>query len=125
MRWRKRWARTWEEVRWCSDGCRARGLDGDDAALERAILALLARRARGATICPSEAARAVHGSNEARWRAAMEAARAAGRRLANRGLVEFVQRGEVVAPSTARGPVRLRALRDLTAEGLPEAAGTR
>lgn len=25
MTWRKRWARTWEQVKYCSDACRRRG----------------------------------------------------------------------------------------------------
>jgi hypothetical protein len=58
MTWRAKWAKNWESVRYCSDGCR-RGPDATDRALEAAIVALLGQRAAGATICPSEAARAV------------------------------------------------------------------
>jgi hypothetical protein len=25
--WRKKWARDWDNVRWCSDACRQRGTD--------------------------------------------------------------------------------------------------
>jgi uncharacterized protein DUF3253 len=74
-------------------------------ALERAIGVLLDARADGATICPSEAARAVH--PEA-WRDLMPQARAAAGRLADRGEVEVTQRGAVVDVATARGPVRVR-----------------
>ncbi|WP_448641473.1 DUF3253 domain-containing protein [Geodermatophilus sp. URMC 63] len=79
----------------------------DDAgpALERAIEELLATRAPGATICPSEAARAV---DPAGWRDLMPAARAAAGRLAAAGAVEVTQRGTVVDVATARGPVRVR-----------------
>lgn len=73
--------------------------------LEAAILSLLERRAPAATICPSEAARAVGGSD---WRALMEPARQAARRLVARGEVEITQRGEVVELATARGPIRIR-----------------
>lgn len=73
--------------------------------LEAAILSLLERRAPAATICPSEAARAVGGSN---WRALMEPARQAAQRLVARGEVEITQRGEVVELATARGPIRIR-----------------
>jgi hypothetical protein len=48
------------------------------AALEQAVLALLDRRAADATICPSEAARAVDPDG---WRDLMDDARAAARRL--------------------------------------------
>ena len=76
-----------------------------DEALERTVLELLATRARGATICPSEAARAVGGDD---WRPLMEPARAAARRVVARGQVETTQGGRVVDASTATGPIRVR-----------------
>jgi hypothetical protein len=76
-----------------------------DARLEQAIDALLDDRRAGATICPSEAARAVDPEG---WRELMPAARAAAGRLAAAGQVEVTQRGEVVDVATARGPVRVR-----------------
>ena len=76
-----------------------------DLALEQQVLHLLGARAPGATICPSEAARAVGGLS---WRQLMEPARAAAQRLVARGEVEITQRGRVVDGSTARGPVRIR-----------------
>lgn len=103
--WRKRWARDWESVRYCSKACRRRRVSRIDVALEEAILALLAERAAAATICPSEAARRVGGDD---WRTLMEPARAAARRLVARGEIEMTQGGSPVDPSTARGPVRLR-----------------
>ena len=105
--WRKKWARDWEQVRFCSDRCRrARG--HDDEAFERAMLELLAARAKGLTLCPSEVARAV---DPERWRERMEDARSAARRLVARGLVEVTQRGQVVDPDRARGPIRVRLVR--------------
>ncbi|RBY97038.1 DUF3253 domain-containing protein [Blastococcus sp. TF02-8] len=73
--------------------------------LERAIGALLDRRAPTASICPSEAARAVDPEN---WRDLMPDARAAAGRLAAAGSVEVTQGGAVVDVSSARGPVRVR-----------------
>lgn len=105
MTWRKTWERDWDAVRWCSEACRRRGVGTTDAALEQAVLQLLSARARGATICPSEAARAVGGEQ---WRSLMEPARAAARRLVARGEVEITQGGRVVDGSSARGPVRVR-----------------
>ncbi|MGY1601307.1 DUF3253 domain-containing protein [Geodermatophilus sp. SYSU D00815] len=75
-----------------------------DAQLERAIGALLDARAP-ASICPSEAARAVDPDG---WRELMPAARAAAGRLAAAGEVEVTQRGAAVDVATARGPVRVR-----------------
>ncbi len=105
MAWRAAWARNWDSVRYCSDGCRRRKVQPVDTALEAAITALLAARARGATICPSEAARCVDPEG---WRDLMEPARAAARRLVAAGEVEITQGGRVVDPSTAKGPIRIR-----------------
>jgi hypothetical protein len=106
--WRKKWERDWDEVRWCSAACRRARVSPTDRALEQSVLDLLARRAGDATICPSEAARAVGGED---WRPLMEPARAAARRLVASGDVEVVQRGQVVDPSTAKGPIRIRRVR--------------
>lgn len=112
IEWRAKWARDWDAVRWCSDACRARGVRPVDRELEVSILTLLAARAVDATICPSEAARAVGGNpdNET-WRALMEPARRAARRLVAAGEVEITQGGRVVDPSTAKGPIRIRRVR--------------
>lgn len=103
--WRRAWADDWDAVRWCSDACRRRGVRPVDRELEAAIGRLLDARAGGATICPSEAARAVDPEG---WRALMEPARRAARRLVAAGALEIVQGGRVVDPSTARGAIRLR-----------------
>ena len=42
------------------------------------------------------------------WRELMEPTRAAARRLVVEGRIEMVQRGAVVDPSRAKGPIRLR-----------------
>ena len=115
IEWRAKWARDWEAVRWCSDACRARGVRPVDRALEESIRSLLADRAIGATICPSEAARAVASAagaaDEDAWRDLMEPARRAARRLVAAGEVEITQGGAVVDPSTAKGPIRIRRAR--------------
>ncbi|PPG38045.1 DUF3253 domain-containing protein [Pseudoclavibacter sp. RFBA6] len=84
-------------------GGRPRGRAGDE--LERVILDLLDNRAKGATICPSEAARAVGGDE---WRDDMDAARAAAQRLVDAGEVDITQGGEVIDGATAKGPIRIR-----------------
>ena len=38
MAWRRKWARVWDDVRYCSDGCRRRPLNDTDAQLEQAII---------------------------------------------------------------------------------------
>lgn len=103
--WRTAWARDWDDVRYCSGACRRRRIRPVDHELERAISELLADRAAGATICPSEAARRVDPHD---WHSLMEPARRAARRLVAAGDVEITQGGRVVDPSTARGPIRVR-----------------
>lgn len=106
--WRRKWADEWDEVRYCSRAC-ARAKPTDiDRRLEKAILHLLDRRGRTGSICPSEAARVVGGDD---WRTLMERSRRAARRLMAAGAVDIIQRGRVVDPSTARGPIRVRLAR--------------
>jgi len=105
IEWRKKWARSWDDVKYCSDACRRHKVTDTDLALEASIRSLLASRKGGATICPSEAAREVGGED---WRDLMEPARRAARRLVAAGEVEVTQGGKVVDPSTAKGPIRVR-----------------
>ncbi|HSP19053.1 MAG TPA: DUF2256 and DUF3253 domain-containing protein [Myxococcaceae bacterium] len=102
--WRKAWSRTWDQVRYCSDACRARRSQASDGTLEARILALLQARARDASICPSDVARSVAED----WRPLMEPVREAARRLVARGVLEITQGGRPVDPSHARGAIRLR-----------------
>ncbi len=81
--------------------------DGLGEELERTILELLSRRRDGATICPSEAARAVAGRGND-WRPLMDEARSAAACLVEAGEVVITQRGQVVDLATVRGPIRIR-----------------
>lgn len=116
--WRKKWERDWEHVKFCSDGCRSHkpATEGvpdkvgtHDQELERTILDLLHQRGRDKTICPSEAARAVAGTDDRGvWEPLMEPARMAARRLVASGRIDITQQGHTVDASTAKGPIRLR-----------------
>ena len=107
--WRKKWEKDWDVVKYCSDACRGHKPGAADAALEAAILALLAERGRDKTICPSEAAKAVGGKDTRQdWEGLMEPARAAARRLVAAGRIVIQQGGKVVDGSTAKGPIRLK-----------------
>ena len=109
MEWRKAWAKNWSEVKFCSDACRAQKHGDADRKLQAEILRLLAERGAGKTICPSEAARSVAGSDErSAWEPLMEPARAAARRLVSAGAIVITQGGHPVDASTAKGPIRLR-----------------
>ena len=103
MEWRKKWERNWGSVKYCSDRCRRARVSDLDLRLEARIEAML--DSRSGSLCPSEVARAERDDD---WRELMEPVRSAARRLNARGLVVFTQRGRVVDPSTATGPVRLR-----------------
>jgi hypothetical protein len=104
--WRRKWARDWENVKYCSDACRRRGLSSHDRHIEAVILDLLEQRAAEASICPSEAARQLAGAGD--WRAQMETVRMAARRLQRAGRIDITQKGRTVDPDTAKGPIRLR-----------------
>lgn len=110
IEWRRKWADDWDQVRYCSKRCRRSRPGPVDRALESAIIELLADRPASSSICPSEAARRVApagGDEDEGWRDLMEPARSAARRLVADGLVAIKQRGRVVDPSTARGPIRI------------------
>lgn len=85
-------------------------------ALEELIVALLAERRPGSTICPSDVARAwsrTHDEAGEAWRRLMEPTRIAARALVERGVVEITQRGTAVDDVEAvRGPIRLRLARE-------------
>jgi hypothetical protein len=117
--YREEWAQDWDIIKFCSDTCRNQKTTAPSAALEQAILTLLAERTadgnRNKTICPSEAAKLVAGnprnkSHAARrdWEALMEPARAAARHLVAQGRILITQRNRPVDPAAAKGPIRLR-----------------
>ena len=73
--------------------------------LEAVILKLLKSRKTGASICPSEAARAVF---EKDWREQMPQVRAVANEMVAQNQIEIFQKGVVVDPVTVKGPIRLR-----------------
>ncbi len=105
IEWRRKWADRWDEIRYCSERCRRRRPGRFDRELEAALVARADRAAAGATFCPSEVARAIRPDD---WRPLMEPVRRAARRLVAAGSLDMLQRGRIVDPSTARGPIRLR-----------------
>ncbi|MEC8354636.1 MAG: DUF2256 and DUF3253 domain-containing protein [Planctomycetota bacterium] len=105
IQWRKKWAKNWDQVKWCSDRCRRQKVRPVDQQLETAIEQLLNSREAFKSICPSEAAKLVDPVN---WRELLEPARSAARRLVTAGTHEITQKGKIVDPSRARGPIRIR-----------------
>lgn len=76
--------------------------DGATRRIEATVRALLRKR-DGTTICPSDVARVVGGEH---WRSRMDQVRAVARVMTARGEVQVMQKGAVVDPEAARGPVR-------------------
>lgn len=70
-----------------------------------AVLELLAKRADGLTICPSEAARRIAPDT---WRDAMPTVHEAARALVAEGRVVITQGGEMIAPTNVVGAYRIR-----------------
>lgn len=103
--WRPSLAEVWEEVRYCSAGCRRHKPGSVDRQIEREILELVGRRSPNASICPSEVAQSMFGAD---WRRQMERVRRAARRLAAQELVQITQKGKRVDGTNFRGPIRIR-----------------
>lgn len=72
--------------------------------IREAFAALLAERSPEATLCPSEVARRVFPREE--WRERMGLVREVGHGMVEEGTLVIRQRGEIVAPDAARGPIR-------------------
>lgn len=78
----------------------------DADAIAAAIVRAVDARADGATVCPSEVARALI-DDEAGWRALMPAVRRVAAALARDGRIVATRRGVVVDAESAGGPIRL------------------
>ena len=102
--WRAKWARDWDQIKYCGEKCRRNKPTAADADLERTIMDILNARARDKTMCPSEALPPDARGDKER----MEEVRRAARRLVARGEIEITQGGRVVDPGDFRGPIRLR-----------------
>jgi hypothetical protein len=77
-----------------------------DERIVATIFELLAQRAAGATICPSDAARALANDGSA-WRALMPDVRRVAAALAAAGSLRVTAHGEDIDALQARGPIRL------------------
>lgn len=89
-------------MRYCSAACRSRGVSDSDRRIEAEIRRLV-DQGRGVT--DDQVAAVLVGLGLGGER---EAVRRAARRLEVDGEVELLQRGRVVDPSTASGPVLIR-----------------
>ncbi len=78
-----------------------------DGRIAEVLAALAASRGRGASFCPSEAARALAPGPGGAWRALMPAVRRVAARMQDEGKLAATQRGRPVRADRARGPIRL------------------
>lgn len=74
--------------------------------IEASIFALLRTRREGATICPSEVARALM-PTEDRWKALMPQVRHVAKQLDDAGRIEVTRGGVRVDAMSHGGPIRL------------------
>jgi hypothetical protein len=75
--------------------------------IEETILALVAERGPGKTICPSEAARAIAGSRPEEWSRLMGPVRQVAVRLMKSGRIVIRRKGRPVDPDDFRGVYRI------------------
>ena len=78
-----------------------------DEAIRDMLLRSAARRAEGATFCPSEVARALHKD----WRPLMPEVRRVAAALCDEGRLRCTQKGAPAHPLTARGAIRFAEVR--------------
>ena len=101
IEYRKKWARDWAHVKFCSDECRRNKNKFD---YRDTILEVLNSQLANKTICPSEVLPSELKSDPIM----MEHVRRSARLLADAGLIEITQQGRPVDPQNFRGPIRLR-----------------
>lgn len=101
---RKKWAQNFAQIKYCSERCRR---NKNAPNYETQILDLLKARGAGKTICPSE----VLPDELKKDKEVMEHVRASARQLVSQGKIVITQSNQVVDPSTAKGPIRLRLVR--------------
>lgn len=77
----------------------------DRPKIRECLITLVEQRGPYKSICPSEVARTLGGED---WRNLMPIIRDIGAELATSGLIEVLQKGKVVNPQTAKGPIRYR-----------------
>ena len=103
--WRRKWARDWDAVRYCSNRCRRHPVGDLDRRIETLILQMLRDDKPPPSIDPSEVARRIDPEN---WKPLLETVRKAARRLVVRGCVVITRDGRPVDPDRARGRIRIR-----------------
>ena len=81
------------------------GMTVTDETIRACLLKLVRDRGPNKTICPSEVARALTGKH---GQELMSRVRAVGVALASAGDISVMQKGQMVDPKIAKGPIRYR-----------------
>lgn len=84
-------------------------MNGQQDQIDEKILELVSARGNEKTICPSEVARALAGSNEKEWRLLMKPIRARAVALAQVEQIEIRRKGKLADPGNFKGVYRLGA----------------
>lgn len=79
----------------------------DRTTIADAIETAVRERGAGKTVCPSEVARALVGSDEKLWRQLMKPIKTEAMRLAREGRVDIRRKGQSVAPEGLKGIYRI------------------
>lgn len=104
IEYRKKWAKNWDQLKYCSDQCKRDRLKSTDLELENKILEILSLRSKASSICPSE----VLPEDQKQNKEYMEQVRKAARRLVHKGQIIITQKNQIVDPSDFKGPIRLK-----------------
>lgn len=75
--------------------------------IRETILEMIGERGSEKTVCPSEVARTLAGSDEKEWRKLMAPIRVEAVRLASSGALSIKRKGRVVDPNDFKGIYRL------------------
>lgn len=75
--------------------------------IEEAVDSLVASRGAGKTVCPSEIARYLGGSDEKVWRLLMKPIRSVAVSMAHEGRIAIRRKGKIVDPDNFKGVYRI------------------
>lgn len=91
--------------------------------IQSLITSMVAERGPDKTVCPSEVARAIAGSDETQWRLLMQPIRRVAVAMARAGTVTIRRKGRTVDPDDFKGIYRLGTAGDATLARADDPAG--
>jgi len=107
--WRKKWEQCWDEVKFCSAGCRKAAVSKLAVQAEQVILELLHADTQSTPLNPDTVAHHLEPDQTSRrWQQVVREVMHAARRLSRQNQIQITRKGKPVAPDEVRGVVRLR-----------------